>query len=48
MSGRRWVMRHTTHIFHVSGVFARLADQDASPMAVSRAPLCLPRPARSR
>jgi hypothetical protein len=40
--------RHTTRVFHVSGVPSRLTDQDASQVAVSRRLLRLPRPARSR
>ena len=30
------------HVFHVSGALARLADQDASPVPVSRPPVASP------
>ena len=44
VASRRWVMSHTTGVFHISGVPACLADQDTSPVAVSGPPLRLPRP----
>ena len=37
-----------THVFHVSSVPARLADQEATPVAVSRPSLRLSRPVASR
>jgi hypothetical protein len=41
-------MRHTTHVFLVFGVLVRLAGQGTEPVAVSLAPMRLPRSALSR
>jgi hypothetical protein len=41
-------MRHTTHVFLVSGVPVRFAEQGTESVAVSRPPLGLPGPERSR